>query len=82
MDCIFLRICYTVEEAIPQPSSLLLDPMRKKAMCASTVQPQFLGRAQGARQPKGRAGGEEEDAAPPFSAPNTVSPHLSPSTEI
>lgn len=30
MDCIFLRICYIVEETIPQPSPPLLDPMRKE----------------------------------------------------
>lgn len=71
MDCIFLRICYIVEETIPQPSPLLLDPRDKKAVCASTVQPEWLGRAQGVRQSERgeRAGGEEEDAASPFLCP-------------
>lgn len=35
-------------------------------MCASTVQPAWLGRAQGTRQPEARdQGGQEEDAAFP-----------------
>lgn len=69
MDCIFLRICYIMEETIPQPSAQLLDPMRKEGNVCQHWPARVVRWAQWARRPEVRAGGEEEDAASPFLRP-------------
>lgn len=82
MDCIFLRICYIVEETIPQPSAQLLDPMRKEGNVCQHCPARVVRRSPVRKATRGeRAGGEEEDAASPFLCPqgslsSTLTHHL------
>lgn len=82
MDCIFLRICYIMEETIPQPSAQLLDPMRKEGNVCQHWPAQVVRWSPVSKATRGeRAGGEEEDAASPFLCPqgslsSTLTHHL------
>lgn len=71
MDCIFLRICYIVEETIPQPSPPLLDPMRKEGNVCQHCPARVVRQSPGSKATQGERAGGEEDAASLFLGPQS-----------